>query len=184
MGERRPCEVRPRQRRAQPIKQPLEVDRQLCRRPRPRRREHRHDSSIARHAREHPRVLPVVSVEPRQPLPAALAACSRYIGEIGHWVAPGPGRRAGREHRLVVGKVAIDGQALHPRPLGDGADRRGLRPELLMERHGRLHDPRPRLVARLRPPGHAIGAIRHLNKHRCDRIHRQGGADGITGDTM
>ena len=70
--------------------------------------------------------------------------------------------RASGEQGAFVGKVPVDGEPLHPRLLGNSADRRAGRSNGLMQLDGRLHDPAPRLFLPLRPPfelvltGHTI----------------------------
>ena len=127
----------------------------------------RDERLVAQEARVHPLGPSVERVELAQ----------RGRGALRRVLDPRPGarvrrrvrrlevRRAGREQRLVVGEVAVHGRAAHARALGDGADRRPRRAELLVQRDGALGDPQARLLLEVGAPRLAVGAF--LIGHRC-----------------
>ena len=75
--------------------------------------------------------------------------------EIGPRVGGEVVGRAGREQVGLGGKVAVEGAALHARPLGDRAQRRAGRPDGSVQFDRRLGDPLVRL-------GHLLGALLQL----------------------
>ena len=95
----------------------------------------------------------------------------RPVLRVRRRVRRAPVRRAGREKRVLVREVAVDGRAADACALGDRADR-GLRgTELLVQRDGALGDPSAGLLLELGAALHPVRAllIGHMLSNHIDR---------------